>query len=72
MFVRDLMSTLTREMEIMARRAPDDWDGHELRVMIADHVIEGADPRSHQWLPARRKHFAKIVDGLVKQLRTEK
>lgn len=40
-FVTDLAASLTREMHMLicAGRIPAEWDGHELRVLMAEKFI---------------------------------
>ena len=66
-FVKDLSDTIAREIivHIKAKRIPINWDGHELRVLLADkHAASAAmsrirsDPRSTR---AREYQNAKMV-----------
>lgn len=35
-FIRDLIGSVQRDIIAAVRKMPDDWDGHELRQLIAD------------------------------------
>jgi len=69
-FVRELLARVGADLERMAEAAPEDWDGHELRVLVSDEVTDAADPRDHQWPPARRKEFQKQRARLRDQIRS--
>lgn len=42
-FVRDLMKSLTLDILSKVDAMPDDWDGHELRMYIAERVDNEAN-----------------------------
>ena len=41
-FVRELTENITAEIMRNAARWPEHWDGHELRMLLADHYHESA------------------------------
>lgn len=42
-FVRDLMKSLTLDIINKVEAMPDEWDGHELRMYIAERVDNEAN-----------------------------
>ena len=39
-FINSMMESLRKSLTNKVSRMPDEWDGHELRLLIVDHVSE--------------------------------
>lgn len=41
-FVKELIANVQKDLLSMLPRVPEDWDGHELRQLIADRFAEAS------------------------------
>ncbi len=64
-FVRELISAVHKEILAKLPNVPEEWDGHELRQLIADH-FQASSFTLRQWKRRLRDYRnAVIVNNLV-------
>jgi len=64
-FTKELIATVQRDILRKMRKVPDDWDGHELRQLVADHFQAATTPLMEKG--KRRRHYENevMIQGLV-------